>query len=182
MSPERAPGHEHRLAKRTPVGEIDHHLDIGPNVVHADEDLLSVARKAIGQPQTRLLAVVDAGVRVVGVIPVLRVVEEIVARVSPEALMAEVTDLASAGRFGREVGARVARDLMSEPVVLRPDSTIGDAFRAMHEHRYSGLPVVDDEHRVIGYIDLLELALRYLEDFPALAEAVTEPVDDEPAG
>ncbi len=90
MSRERSSGHAHGLAKQTPVGQIDHHLDIGPNVVHADEDLLSVARKAIGQPQTRLLAVVDAEGRIVGVIPVLRVVEEIVARVSPEALMAEV--------------------------------------------------------------------------------------------
>ncbi len=69
---------------------------------------------------------------------------------------------------------------MSKPVVLRPTSTVGDAFRAMHEHRYSGLPIVDDDRRVIGYIDLLELALRYLEDFPAMAEAVAEPIDDEP--
>ncbi|MBA2569726.1 MAG: CBS domain-containing protein [Chloroflexi bacterium] len=172
---------QHRLAKRTTVAEIDHHLDIGPNIVRADEDLLSVARRAIAQPHTRLLAVVDTDQRIVGVIPVLRVVEEIVAHVSPESLMAEVKDLASAGRFGREVGARVAGDLMSAPVTLRPDSTVGNAFRAMHEHRYSGLPVVDDERHVIGYIDLLELALRYLEDFPELARSVTDPpIPDQP--
>jgi CBS domain-containing protein len=47
---------------------------------------------------------------------------------------------------------------------LRPESTIGEAFRVMHEHRLSGLPVIDREERVIGYIDLLELALRYLDE------------------
>lgn len=151
-----------RFAKRTSIHEVDQQLDIGPNIVHVDDDLLDVARQAIGRPQTRLLAVVDDTERLVGVLPVLRVVEEVVAHAAPEELMADVFDLESAGRFGREVGARVCSDLMSPPVALRPDSTVADAFRAMHDHHYSGLPIVDDEQRVIGYIDLLELALRYL--------------------
>ena len=43
---------------------------------------------------------------------------------------------------------------------------MGDAFRVLHEHHYTGLPVVDQERHVIGYVDLLELALRYLESEP----------------
>ena len=173
-------GH-HPLAKRTLIGEVDHHLDIGPNVVSADEDLLTVAEKAIHHPSTRLLSVVDAEGRLVGVLPVLRVVEEVVARAAPEALMAEVFDLEAAGRFGREVGAEVARDLMSPPVYLTARSTIGDAFRAMHDHRYSGLPVVDDQQRVVGYIDLLELALRYLTQLRAKRDAEIERAASEDA-
>lgn len=162
-----------RIAKRAPIREVDLRLDIGPNIVHAQDDLLEVARRAIAQPQTRLLAVVDHEERLVGVLPVLRVVEEVVARVAPEELMAEVTDLESAGRFGREVGARVCADLMSPPTYLTPDSTVADAFRAMHDHRYSGLPVVDEQMHVVGYIDLLELALRYLEELPGAEAALT---------
>ncbi len=154
----------HRLAKRTPVREIDHHLNIGPNIVRADDDLLSVARAAFARPETRVLAVVDPDGRLVGVLPVLRVVEELMARAAPEQLMAEVFDLESAARFGREVGAHVAQDLMSRPIALSGDATVADAFRTMKEHRYSGLPVVDAERRVVGYIDLLELGLRYLEE------------------
>lgn len=156
-----------RLAKSALVSEIDHQLDIGPNVVRTDDDLLSVAQAAFSHPETRLLAVVDEEGRVQGVIPVLRVVEEIVAHASPEALMASVIDIESVVRFAREVSSKVAGDLMSPPIVLRADSTVADAFRAMHDHRYSGLPIVDDEQRVTGYIDLLELALRYLEDVAA---------------
>jgi CBS domain-containing protein len=158
-----------RIAKRTPVREVDLKLDIGPNIVHVGDDLLDVARRAIAQPHTRLLAVVDDEERLVGVLPVLRVVEDIVAHVAPEDLMTGVVDLESAARFGREVGARVVRDLMSPPVSLTPDSTVADAFRAMKEHHYSGLPVVDPEGRVTGYIDLLELALRYLSESPYAA-------------
>lgn len=154
------------LAKRTLVRDVDRQLDIGPTLVSADEDLIEVARRAIAHPSTRLLSVVDAGGTLVGVLPVLRIVEEIVARVAPEDLMAEVTDLESLARFGRGIGAHRARDLMSPPISLRPHDTVGHAFRAMHEHRYSGLPVVDDDGRVVGYIDLLELALRYLDALP----------------
>ncbi|HET7677205.1 MAG TPA: CBS domain-containing protein [Candidatus Limnocylindrales bacterium] len=179
--------HPHRFAKRTPVRDIDHYLDIGPTVVQVDAPLVDVARLAISQPRTRLISVVDAEGRLVGVLPVLRVVEELVVRLSPEELMKDIVDLESAGRFGREVGAQVAGDLMSEPVFLRPDSTVADAFRAMHLHRYSGLPVVDDERRVSGYIDLLELALRYLDELPpgvpvdAAAADLQTSVADEPA-
>lgn len=69
---------------------------------------------------------------------------------------------------------------MSPPVALHLDSPVGDAFRSMKEHRYSGLPVVDEERRVIGYIDLLELALRYLADFPNQAPPNTDPHHDLP--
>jgi CBS domain-containing protein len=173
-----------QLAKRTPVGEIDHQLDIGPTVVTIDTPLVEVAQRAIANPRTRILAVTDDGDRLVGLLPVLRLVEEIVAQASPEVLMAEVTDLESAARFGREVGARVAADLMGPARFLRPESTVGQAFRMMHEHRLSGLPVVDRDERVIGYIDLLELALRYLEaDAPPAAGGDTEvPPTADPSG
>lgn len=157
---------ERRLAKRTLVRDVHLQLDIGPTIVRQDQDLVTVARRAIAEPRTRVLSVVDADDRLVGVLPVLRVVEEIVAHVAPEDLMADVVDMESLARFGRGVGSEVAGDLMSKPVALRPESTIADAFRAMHEHRYSGLPVVDADRRVIGYIDLLELALRYLDALP----------------
>lgn len=97
-----------RLAKRTPVGEVDRLLGIGPSVVHVDDDLLTVARRAFERPQTRLLAVVDSHERLVGVLPVLRIVEEVVAHAAPEELMAEITDLESVGRFGREIGLACA--------------------------------------------------------------------------
>ena len=168
---------ERTLAKRTTVREVDHRLGIGANVVHVDDDLIHVARAAFQRPETRVLAVVDREERLVGVLPVLRVVEEVVVRAAPELLMADVTDFESAARFGREIGAARCGDLMLPPVSLRPESTIGDAFRAMKEYRLSGLPIVDEQRHVIGYIDLLELALRYLADVTG-----SEPPPPPPSG
>jgi CBS domain-containing protein len=162
-----------RLAKRTQVREIERSLDIDPNVVRATDDLLTVARQAFRKPQTRVLAIVDEEGRLVGVVPAVRIVEEIVANAAPETLIAEISDLAGVERFGREVGAKVAMDLASPPIALQLDDTVGDAFRLMHEHHYTGLPVIDAERRVVGYVDLLELALRYLE--PAERTGPPEP-------
>jgi CBS domain-containing protein len=164
-----------RLAKRTPVREIEDSLDIDPVVVRATDDLLTVARAAFRKPQTRVLAVVDEQGRLEGVLPVVRIVEEIVAQAAPEQLIAEISDIGAVERFGREVAARVASDLASPPVALREHDTVGDAFRLMHEHHYTGLPVIDGERRVIGYVDLLELALRYLQPEQSVVDLPTQP-------
>jgi hypothetical protein len=33
------------------------------------------------------------------------------------------------------------------------------AFERMHEHKLNGLPIVDGDRRVVGYLDQLELLL-----------------------
>lgn len=161
----------HGLARRTPIREVERLVDLEPNAVHVGDEIVDVARRAFARPQTRILCVLDEEDRLAGLLPVLRVVEEIVARVAPEELLAEITTLEAAGRFGREIGARTAGDLMLPPRSLRPDDTVADAFAAMQELHLSGLPIVDEERRVIGYVDVLELALRYLEELNAARPA-----------
>jgi len=106
--------------------------------------------------------VVDDDGRLVGILPVLRVVEEIVARAAPEQLLADISTVEQAARFAEEVSARTAGQLMLAPVFLRLEDTVSVAFAAMHVHHLSGLPVLDEERHVVGYVDVLELALRYL--------------------
>jgi CBS domain-containing protein len=138
-------------------------LPIDPVLVQRDADPLSIVRKAAAQPATRLIGVVDGTGRLVGVLPLLRLVETVVARVSPETLLAGDADLTEAARFGAEVGARRIDDIMLPPVSIHGSATIDEAFRLMHQRHHSGLIVVDDDGRPTGYLDLLELALRYLE-------------------
>ena len=58
-----------RFSKRTTIAEVDRHLDIEPHVVHATDDLLTVAHRAIERPNTRVLAVIDADERLVACCP-----------------------------------------------------------------------------------------------------------------
>jgi CBS domain-containing protein len=151
-----------RLARQTTVAACQALLEIEPLLVPADGDLLDVVRQASRQPSTRVIGVVDAGGILVGVIPVTRVAESVVARVVPEALLVDVEDMQTADFFSHSVADRVAAAIMLPPAVTRSTETIGDAFRTMHQRKLGGLYIVDDAGRPTGYLDLLELALVYV--------------------
>ena len=156
-----------RLARQTPVSECARLLPIQPLLVEQDRDPLSLVRDAAAQPETRLIGVVDANGVLVGVLPTLRLAETVVARVSPETLLAGEADLEEAARFGHEVGARRVSDVMLPPASIKGTATVDDAFRLMHARHLSGLYVVDDAGRPTDYLDLLEVTIRYLEALEA---------------
>lgn len=151
-----------RLARQTTVAACQALLAIEPLLVPSDADLLDVVRSAARQPSTRLIGVIDSERRLVGVIPVTRVAESIVARVVPESLLIDVADSESAARFSHSMEDRVAADIMLPPATIVPLDTIAAAFRLMHQRRLGGLYIVDPEGRPTGYLDLLELALVYV--------------------
>jgi hypothetical protein len=148
-------------------------LPIEPLLVDQDADPLTVVRQAVAHPETRLIGVIDDEGILVGVAPILRLSETVVARVSPETLLAGVADMREAARFGAEVAARRMADVMLPVAVVRPDDTIDQAFQVMHARRLSGLYVVDPAGRPVGYLDLLEVTIRYLEAL----ETAPDPTD-----
>jgi CBS domain-containing protein len=152
-----------RLARQTTVAACQALLEIEPLIVGLGEDLHEILRRSAAQPATRLIGVVDDAGRLVGVLPILRLAESVVAHVVPEALLADIADIADVARFGHAVEARTAADVMLEPASIRPAGTLGEAFRLMHQRRLSGLYVVDDDGRPTGYLDLLELAVAYVD-------------------
>jgi CBS domain-containing protein len=146
-------------------------LAIEPLIARLDEDLLVLMRRAARQPATRLIAVVDESGVLAGVVPIVAAADAVVARVAPEALLAEIADVADVARFGHAIEARVARDVMAEPASVRPDASIGEAFRRMHVRGLPGLYVVDDAGRPSGYLDLLELIVAYVDTIERSAQA-----------
>ena len=152
-----------RAARRLSVASCVDRLGIGPLLVHERDDLLDVARRAAAQPATRVIGVLDDDRRLVGVLPILRLVEDVIARVDPGALMTDIADIEDVARFSHAVEARTAGDAMQEPAATRLDTAVGEVFRAMRERRLSGIHVVDSDGRVVGYMDLLELVTLYLD-------------------
>jgi CBS domain-containing protein len=152
-----------REARRLSVRTCVDRLDIGPLIVNERDDLLDVARRASAQPGTRVIGVVDDDGRLVGVLPILRLVEDVIARVDPGALMSDIADIEDVARFSHAVEARTAGDAMLEPAATLPDAMVGEVFRVLRERHLSGMYVVDGERRPVGYMDLLELAVLYLD-------------------
>jgi len=158
---------EVRLARHTPVSVCQSLLEIEPLIVHRDDDLLLVMRQAAAQPETRLIGIVDEAGILIGVLPIVRVAESVIGRVVPEALLADIEDADDVARFGHAIEARTAGDAMIGRAAISPDATIDEAFRVMHARHLSGLYVVDADGHPTGYLDLLELALRYVEAIEA---------------
>ena len=173
-----------RPARHTPVSESEGLLRIEPLLVPPTTDVLTAIRQAAEHPETRVVGVVDPTGRLIGVVPILRLAEAVVARVAPEAIMSTLTRLQDIADFGHAIEARTVGEAMLPPISVAPTATIDDAFRRMHERHQSGIHVVDDDGRPIGYLDLLELALIYadvLEGHTRASPADTDEPSDEPS-
>lgn len=147
------------ITQHTTIREADSLLAIQPVVVRTGDDLRRVAEAAARNPGARVIAVADQDSRLVGVIPVRLLVDNIYLKVLPEEFLGEITDIERTLSYAKHMGARTAGDLMLEPVSVRMEDTVRDAFGHLHRPDLAGLPITDGEGGVVGYIDQLELLL-----------------------
>ncbi|MDQ3327352.1 MAG: CBS domain-containing protein [Chloroflexota bacterium] len=147
------------ITQRTTIREADALLEIESITVRAGDDLQRVAEAAGAQPGARVIAVVDHEGRLAGILPVQVLVDNIYLKIVPEEFLAEITGIEQTLAYARNMGARTAGDLMLDPVSVGMNDTVRDAFALLHRPEVSGLPITDDERRVVGYIDQLELLL-----------------------
>ena len=163
------------ITQATSIAEADELLSIGPVIVRGDESLREIAEKAVANTGCRVIAVVDAEDRLTGVIPVRVLVNDIFLKIVPEEFLGEILDLDGALKYAAHVGARTAADVQLAPVSVRRDDALRDAFRKMHEAKLNGLPIVDDEEHVVGYVDQLEMLLVWVRS--SGREGLLEPHD-----
>jgi CBS domain-containing protein len=141
----------------TPVKEVVEILDLEPTIVHPDTPLDEVAQAMMSHYNVHVACVVAEDGRLVGLVGLRRLADDLFFHIVPEEFLSEVTDLEHAMEYADLSRMRTAADAMQEPVWVKGEETVKDAFKRMHDHRLSGLPVVDDLYHVVGYINLLEV-------------------------
>lgn len=139
------------------VEEVVRTLQLQPTLVQPDVTLDQVAQAMLAHPRVHVVSVVDSAQRLVGVLDLRTLADDLFFHIIPEEFLSEVTDLDDVLRFAEKSGMRTAGDAMKKPVWVKLGETVKDAFKRMHEHGLSGLPVVDDRYHVVGYVNLLEL-------------------------
>jgi len=150
------------VTKRTLVREALERAGKQPCRVHMDDDLRVVTEQLGALPGVRTVAVVDSQERLVGIIPMRLVLDDLFLEVAPEEFLADLKDTRGVEEFGRISRARTAEELMEEPAFVTMDDTARDAFARMHERKLEGLPIVDAEMKVVGYLDRLQLLRLWL--------------------
>jgi CBS domain-containing protein len=152
------------ITQASPVGEVARLMrGVGPVTVRPDDALRTVAEHSVAHPECGVLCVTDEDGTLRGLIPVSQLVEDIFVKIVPEEFLSHIERAADALEYAARLAARTAGDIMIEPVSVRPEQTVRDAFRKLHESELAGLPVVDTDGRVTAYLDELELLLVWVE-------------------
>jgi CBS domain-containing protein len=160
---------EPRLDRAARVEDGMKLLAIEPLLVNVHDDLFAIMARAARQPSTRLIGVVDDDGRLVGVIRIRDLVEDVLAHTIPEALMSDLASVDDVARFGHQVETHTAADAMLPPAAVSSDASIVAAFRRMLKDGLSGVYVVDADQRPTGYLDRLELAYLATRGLPSAA-------------
>ena len=168
------------ITQRTTIAEADRLLSVEPVVVEAAASLRETAERAVENTGCRVIAVVDGDRRLVGVLPVRALVNDIFLKIVPEEFLGEITDLDAALKYAGHIRARTAGDVMAEPVSVHPDETVRTAFERMHVSKLHGLPITDRDERVVGYVDQLELLIVWIR--ATGRQALLEPPGSEASG
>ena len=65
---------------------------------------------------------------------------------------------------------RSENGLISDPITLKPNATIGEALRIMKENKIGGIPIVDNEHKLVGILTYRDL--RFEENYKAHVSSI----------
>jgi CBS domain-containing protein len=146
------------------VGELSDKLGLKPAMVSAGTPLDEVARTILVQPGVQAACVVAEDGRLIGLLDIRAVVDNLFLQILPEEFLSKISDLDDVIEFADISRMRTAADAMQEPAWVMRDESIKEAFKKMHERHLSGLPVVDDSYRVTGYVSLVDLLSVFLGD------------------
>ncbi len=152
---------QHLMTRNTTAATISDILSITPFAVQQDEDLQNVAQMMAQHPQVHVACVVDKQQRLVGLLTLQNLTNDLLLDADPEEFLSETHDLAHALEFAKFSATRTAGDAMTPAISIDESDTVKHAFDRMHHYQLTGIPVVNDKGQVRGYINLLELLVTY---------------------
>ncbi len=144
--------------REMPVSEAAKLLSIEPVVVNSGASLLEAVAAMSKSPSAHVAAVISRTGHLLGLVTLRNLADHIFFGIMPEVFYGEVTtDMDRSLDFGEMANVHNIADLMIDPVSVHASDTVGQAFRLMHMHNLSGLPIVDDNNHVVGFVGMLEL-------------------------
>jgi len=145
------------VLRDTPVETVDSLLGLEPTIVPGDATLDDVARAMLAHPSVHVASVVAEDGRLIGLLELSALADDLFFYILPEEFLSEITDLEKLMAYADKTRILTARDAMMPPVWVKRGETVKEAFKRMHDNQLPGLPFVDERYHVIGYINLLEL-------------------------
>ena len=159
--PNNIPSNQDLISRKTLAANASNILSTDPILVPQDKDLQNVAQMMAHHPKVHVACVVDNQQRLVGLLTLQNLTNDLLLDADPEEFLRETHDLAHTLEFAKFSATRTAGDAMTPAISIDENDTVKHAFDRMHHHQLTGLPVVNDQGKVTGYINLLELIVAY---------------------
>lgn len=140
------------------VAEAARLLHIDPVTVRSSATLLEAVEAMGKSPSALVAAVVSQTGHLLGLVTLRDLADHVFFGIMPEVFMGDVSsDIDDSLGFGKMSNVHNISDIMIEPLAVHKDDTVAQAFTVMHAHRLAGLPIVDDNNHVVGFVGMLEL-------------------------
>jgi CBS domain-containing protein len=150
-----------QILRDTQMATVNKILPITPVCVQKDEDLQNVAQMMTQNPQVHVACVVDDQQQLAGLLTLQNLTNDLLLDADPEEFLRETHNLAHTLEFAKFSATRTAGDAMTPAISINETDTVKHAFDRMHHHQLAGLPVVNHQGQVTGYISLLDLLVAY---------------------
>ncbi len=135
-----------------------------PTVVTVDTPIKEVMKAFLANPQVPVVCVINQEERLVGMIQEEWFAELMLVPAMPEKFLQNPEQYDKAIAYARMDPDQRAFDIMVEPAFVVQDGTLEEAFVQMQNLKATGLPVVNQHYRVVGYLSLVELMSVYFEE------------------
>lgn len=149
------------IARETSVAVVNRTLSLEPVIVPKHLSLIEVAEIMIKHPSVHVACVVDEQQRLIGLLSLRSLADDLFMTVFPEEFLSETRDLENALQFAKLSSTDTAADAMIPAVWVKEEDTLKEAFYKLHENQLAGIPIINDLYEVTGYINLLELLAIY---------------------
>jgi CBS domain-containing protein len=143
--------------RNTPVSEILPLLDLHPTVVKMNTPLIDVLTLLIANPRVPAACVVNNQDHLMGVIPIKSLADVMMIPVMPESFINDADDYEKALQYAQITDQHIAAGIMKDPIFMLEEDTLANVFQKMRENNLSGVPVVNKNYQIKGFITLLGL-------------------------
>ncbi|HJO07635.1 MAG TPA: CBS domain-containing protein [Chloroflexota bacterium] len=147
-----------KITRQSTVAQIRDYL--GPRAaesVQPETPAVDAVRMFCRHRDISTLAVVDAENQLVGILEIGRLIDDILADVLPEGYTKDIMDLERMLDASFLLSPHdTVGEMMTAPVAISYQGTAEEAFLKLHSSGLRGIPIVDDDGRVLSYLGLLE--------------------------
>ena len=143
--------------RKIPISKIMTNQYQKPTILHMDQPLPEVLATFVNNPNDCIACVVNNEERLMGLIDVQTLADRLFITVIPEEYIENPAGYEHALKYSDPSKMPVAAEIIRDPVYVHPDDNLEKAFHLMKENNLPGLPVVNKNYRVQGFITMLEL-------------------------